>query len=161
MAFVRFFDDPARIKKKLEQDTFQGRYRLNAPGPGDNHPFWEDPNIRLQGWGANLLHNTTDFESELRGLNRRLNKDEIEVNNYKLNQTNLGMIPNYGTKDPFVEESRTTHPAWTYRNTCQDRWESPWINPLVYIDKPFQENIQTRILEKDGFIPIIQPSIHN
>jgi hypothetical protein len=159
MAFSRFFDDPARIKKRLEQDTFTARYQLNAPGPGDNLPFWEDPNIRLQSWGANLQQNTTDFESELRGLNRRLNKDEIEVNNYKLNQTNLGIVPNYGTKDPFVEESRATHPAWTYRNTCQDRWECPWVNPLVYIDKPFQENIQTRILEKDGFIPIIQPSI--
>jgi hypothetical protein len=163
MAFTRFFDDQARIQKKLEQDTFEGRYQLNVPGPGDNIPFWEDPNIRLQQWGANLQQNTTDFESELRGLTRKLNRDEIDVNNYKKNQIDLGSIPNYGTKDPFVEESRATHPAWTYRNVCQDRWESPWINPLsnTTIDKPFQENIQTRILEKDGFIPKIQSSIYS
>jgi hypothetical protein len=161
MALTRFFDDSARIKKKLENETFQGRYILNAPGPGDNIPFWEDPNIRLQHWGANLHQNTTDFESELRGLTRKLNRDLIDVNNYKLNQTNLGQNYIYGTKDPFVEESRTTHPAWMYKNVCQDRWESPWINPLSHLDKPFQDNIQTRILEKDGFIPIIQQSINS
>ena len=152
MAFSRFHDDPARIKKQLEQDTFPGRYQLNTPGPGDVLPFWEDPNIRLQRWGANLKTNTTDFESELRGMTRHLNHDEIELNDYKLNQTSMAS-PKYPVSEPFVEESRSTHPAWTYRNTWQDRWESPWINPLSQIEKPFQDNIQTRILEKDGFIP--------
>jgi hypothetical protein len=87
MAFSRFHDDPARIKQQLEQDTFPGRYQLNTPGPGDNLPFWEDPNIRLQRWGANLKTNTTDFESELRGMTRKLNHDEIGLNDYKLKQT--------------------------------------------------------------------------
>lgn len=153
MAFSRFHDDPARIKQQLEQDTFPGRYQLNTPGPGDNLPFYEDPNIRLQRWGANLKSNTTDFESELRGMTRKLNHDEIGLNDYKLKQTPMSS-PNYPIREPFVEESRSTHPAWTYRNTWQDRWESPWINPLSKIEKPFQDNIQTRILEKDGFIPV-------
>lgn len=160
MAFTRFYDDPARIKKRLEQDTFTSRYQLNIPGPGVDLPFWEDPNIRLQSWGANLHNNTTDFESELRGLTRKLNRDEIDKNDYKNNQTPMHSISdNNGIKESFVEESRATHPAWTYRNVCQDRWESPWINPLSHIEKPFHDNIQTRILEKDGFIPTIQPQI--
>lgn len=159
MAFTRFHDDPARIKKRLEQQTYIGRYQMNIPGPGTDLPFLEDPNIRLQYWGANLKTNTTDFESELRGITRKLNHDEIELNDYKLRQTTM-TTPYYETKEPFVEESRATHPAWTYRNVCQDRWESPWINPLVQIEKPFQENIQTRILEKDAFIPVVPSSIH-
>jgi hypothetical protein len=159
MAFTRFHDDPGRIKKQLEQDTFIGRYQLNVPGPGENNPFWEDPNIRLQSWGANLKTNSTNLESELRGMTRKLNRDLIEVNDFKINQT-LTTTPKYDVKESFVEESRTTHPAWTYRNVCQDRWESPWTNPLVFVDKPFQENIQTRILEKDAFIPILPVSIH-
>jgi hypothetical protein len=159
MAFSRFHDDPARIKKQLEQDTFPGRYQLNTPGPGDILPFWEDPNIRLQKWGANLKTNTTDFESELRGMTRKLNHDEIEINHYKLKQTPMS-TPNYQVREPFVEESRSTHPAWTYRNIWQDRWESPWVNPQCFSEKPFQDNIQTRILEKDAYIPIV-PNIHS
>ena len=38
-------------------------------------PFFEDPNVRLQQWGANLHNNTVEFESELRGLKRPLNRD--------------------------------------------------------------------------------------
>ena len=153
MAFSRFHDDPARIKKQLEQDTFPGRYQLNTPGPGDILPFLEDPNIRLQKWGANLKTNTTDFESELRGMTRKLNRDEIELNNYKLKQTPM-ISPSYEVKEPFVEETRTSHPAWTYRSVWQDRWESPWFNTQILSDKPFQDNIQTRLLEKDAFIPM-------
>lgn len=158
MAFTRFHDDPARIKKQLQESTYTGRYQIAVPGPGDHLPFWEDPNIRLQKWGANLHYGTTDFESELRGLTRPLNRDLVTLNNYNANPQIITIpVESYGVSQPFVEESRATHPAWMYRDVDIDRWESPWINPLVGIEKPFQENIQTRILEKDYF----QPNIPN
>ena len=72
MSFTRFHDDPVRIQKRLEESTFLGRYQLNKPGPGTKMPFFEDPNVRLQSWGANLHNNTIEFESELRGLKRPL-----------------------------------------------------------------------------------------
>jgi hypothetical protein len=155
MAFTRFHDDPARIKKSLEETTFIGRYQLNTPGPGDINPFWEDPNIRLQQWGANLHSNTVELESDFRGLTRRLNRDLIIENDYLKNGVNAPIIQNYGISQPFVEESRSTHPAWMYRENVSERWEEPWINPQYGLEKPFQDNIQTRLLEKDNYIPVI------
>lgn len=32
MAFTRFHDDPARIRKTLEESTFAQKYYLNTPG---------------------------------------------------------------------------------------------------------------------------------
>ena len=51
MAFTRFYDDPLRISKRLEESTFAGRYQLDMPGPGVDMPFEEDPHARLQKWG--------------------------------------------------------------------------------------------------------------
>ena len=155
MAFTRFHDDPARIKKQLQESTFVGRYQLDTPGQGTRLPFLEDPNIRLQKWGANLRDNTVQFESELFGLTRPLNRDSIE-SNYQLNQTPMSITPSsyYSSENPFIEESRATHPAWMFRDLEQPRWETPFLNPLANLEKPFHENIQTRILEKDSFVPI-------
>jgi len=155
MAFTRFHDDPARIQKSLEETTFIGRYQLNTPGPGASNPFWEDPNIRLQKWGANLHYNTVQLESDFRGLTRKLNHDLPVFNDYTMNSFDTKMISGYGYIHPFVEESRATHPAWTYRENARERWEEPWINPQYGLEKPFQENIQTRLLEKDNYVPVI------
>ena len=54
MSFTRFDYDECRTAKKLQELTGPGRYMLNTPGPGCNLCFYEDPQIRLQGWGANL-----------------------------------------------------------------------------------------------------------
>lgn len=157
MAFTRFHDDPARIQKQLQESTFAGRYQLNTPGQGTNLPFLEDPNIRLQKWGANLRDNTIQFESELFGLTRPLNRDLVDLNSHSRNQTQMMIHPSsyYSKETPFVEESRASHPAWTYRDLEQSKWETPFLNPLAHLEKPFHENIQTRILEKDFFIPTV------
>lgn len=158
MSFTRFHDDPVRIQKQLEESTFLGRYQLNKPGPGTQMPFFEDPNIRLQQWGANLHNNTIEFESELRGLTRTLNRDLPGKNNYK-DHTTPTYPQSFSKMNPFVEESRATHPAWMYRDLEQPKWETPFLNPQANLDKPFHENVQTRILEKDYFtpsVPIVQ-----
>ena len=157
MAFTRFHDDPARIQKQLDETTFIGRYQINTPGPGIQLPFLEDPNIRLQKWGANLRDNTVQFESELFGLTRPLNRDSVELNVYQQNKTPMSINPSsyYSSENPFVEESRASHPAWMYRDLEQSKWETPFLNHLVNLEKPFHNNIQTRILEKDYFIPTV------
>ena len=85
MSFTRFHDDPARVKKQLEESTYQGRYFLNKPGAGVDLPFFEDPHLRLQGWGANLHNNTVNLESDLYGLSRTLNRDQINATIIKKN----------------------------------------------------------------------------
>jgi len=152
MAFTRFHDDPNRIKKQVAESSFAGRYFLDTPGQGIDLPFMEDPQIRLQGWGASLRTNTVNLESDLYGLTRRINRDLITVNRYDKNATSSARVP-YKQSAPFVQESRATHPAWMYKDLEHSRWENPLLNPLNGIEKGFNENIQTRILEKDYFVP--------
>ena len=64
MSFTRFHDDPNRIKKQVNESSFAGRYALNTPGQGIDLPFSEDPQMRLQRWGANLRDNTVALESD-------------------------------------------------------------------------------------------------
>jgi hypothetical protein len=159
MSFTRFHDDPARIKKQVEESSFVGRYMLNAPGPGEDLPFFEDSQIRLQKWGANMRTNTVNLESDLLGLTRPLNRDHIELNDFKNSAVPTNARP-YSNSLPFIEESRATHPAWVYKDLEQNRWEAPFLNPLNGIEKQFEENVQTRILEKDYFHPQI-PIVSN
>ena len=153
MAFTRFHDDPARIRKQLAESTGLGRYLIDTPGPGINLPFYEDPQLRLQSWGANLQTNTVNLESELIGLGRPLLRDPME-NEYTKHLTQSTQL-SYSSANPFIEESRATHPAWTYRDLEHPRWELPWVNPQANTEKRFHDNIQTRILEKDYYTPRI------
>jgi hypothetical protein len=127
--------------------SFAERYYLDTPGPGINLPFFQDPQLRLQHWGANLQTNTVGVENDLFGMTRKLDRDS-ELNNYKSHAASSSM-PSYPSADPTVEESRASHPAWSYRSLEHPRWEEPWINPQANLEKKFQNNIQTRILEKD------------
>ena len=154
MAFTRFHDDPYRIKKQLEESSFAGRYHLNVPGPGLDLPFMEDPQIRLQRWGANVRTNTVNLESDLFGITRLLNRDLEGINEYTNSSVSTKPIT-YRDAKPIVDESRATHPAWMYRDIDYNRWESPHINPQNGLEKPFNENIQTRILEKDNYVPTV------
>ena len=154
MSFTRFHDDPNRIRKQSELSTFAGRYQLNTPGPGSDLPYFEDPQIRLEKWGANTMTNTVNLESDLFGLSRRLNRDLVDVNNYKTFSPECRPL-NFGNKPEFVEDSRASHPAWMYKDLEHSRWEKPFLNPLANLEKKFPNNVQTRILEKDNFVPSI------
>jgi len=153
MAFTRFHDDPARIRKQLSESSFPGRYNLNVPGPGSQMPFYEDPQLRLQKWGANLTTNTVNLESDLLGLTRQYTRDDVESNDYKKNRAETASLSStYANANPFVEESRASHPAWTFRDLEQTRWETPFLNPQANVEVQFPRNIQTRVLEKDNFV---------
>jgi hypothetical protein len=154
MSFTRFHDDPYRIKKQLQISSFPSRYHLNTPGQGVDLPFMEDPQVRMQKWGANLRNDTVNLESDLLGLTRKINRDLVDVNDYK-QHASVSSENSYRSAQPFVEESRATHPAWMYKDLEQPRWESPFLNPLNGLEKRFQDNIQTRILEKDRFVPSV------
>jgi hypothetical protein len=150
MASTRSFNDPIRQKKQTDISSYTGRYNLDVPGNGSSMPLQEDVQIRMQRWGANLRTNTLDIESDFRGLTRPLNRDYVDVNNYKMHAVKSSSI-DYSTSTSYVDESRATHPAWTYRETQLNRWELPWLNPLANVEKPFHNNINTRILEKDNY----------
>lgn len=155
MAFTSIKNEPCRIKKQLEISTNLGRYMNDVPGPGDDVAFCEDPHIRLQGWGANLRTNTINLESALLGLNRPLNHDCMEKNNYKDHQpSNRQYI--YGSSEPFVEQSRTIMPAWTLRDaeqgkTVPARWNYLHEDPQEHYGIPFVNCTNTRLGFKDNY----------
>ena len=78
MAFTRFNYDDSRTKKKLQESTGPGRYSLNMPGNGSTPCFFNDPQIRVQKWGANLMSVVNgapiDIDSDLTGRTRKLTK---------------------------------------------------------------------------------------
>jgi hypothetical protein len=154
MAFTRFNYDDSRTKKALQQSTDPGRWILNVPGNNLDFCYIEDPQIIIQKWGANLRTNTINLESDLKGVNRQINsRDCLGKDNY-INYN----VPNEAIKYPscnnlFTDQSRATHPAWWYRDLEQVDWGYPPLNPQVNTCLPFQNNLSTRILEKDYFTP--------
>lgn len=149
--FTRFHDDPLRIQKQLQESTDVGRYILNVPGNnGDKPLYMQDPHIRLTNWGANLRTNTVNLESDLKGLSRQLNHDCKNKNDYKYKSA-ISMPLVYSEATPFVDETRSSHPAFEYRELANKRWDYPLVDPQQNICKQFENNLNTRILEKDHY----------
>ena len=151
MSFTRFHDDPCRIEKHLQESTGPGRYQLNVPGNGDKPCFMEDPFIRLQQWGANLMTNPVDLDSDLKGLTRTLNRDCMPVNGHVEQSTNSQRVQ-YPSCLPMTEQPRATNPAWTARDLEQVDWYTLPLDPQENVCMPFANNLNTRILEKDYFV---------
>jgi hypothetical protein len=153
MAFTRFKYDDCRTKKSLQQATDPGRWILNVPGNGDKPFYMEDPQIIPQKWGGNLRTNVINLESDLRGVNRHLSRDCLGKDEYQKYN-----VPNQAIQYPTcstltTEQSRATNPAWWYRDLAQTDWSYPPLNPQTNVAIPFQNNLSTRILEKDYFTP--------
>jgi hypothetical protein len=153
MAFTRFKYDDCRTVKSLQQATDPGKWILDVPGNGPNPCYIEDPQIRVQKWGANLRTNTVNLESELMGVNRRINKNDCLQDTYeKYNVPNEEMsFPVCNSQ--FTQESRAIAPAWMVRDLEQVDWYYPPIDPQINTCIPFQNNLSTRILEKDYYTP--------
>ena len=153
MSFTRFHDDPARITKQLQQQTDQGRYVLDVPGNGVKPCFMMDPHIIPQKWGGNLWTHSTDIQSSLLGIDRQLNRDcFLEQDKYKRQTIHTSPI-DYPTCDSFLttEQSRTIMPAWTARDLTQNHAYFLSENPQSHTEMPFQNYLDTRILEKNSF----------
>jgi len=153
MAFTRFKYDDCRTIKALQQATDTGRWILNVPGNGDKPYYMEDPYIIPQKWAGNLRTNTIELENDLRGITRNLNRDCLGKNEYQRYN-----VPNEAIEYPTssqltTEQSRATNPAWWYRDLPQTDWQYPPLNPQANVCLPFQNNLSTRILEKDYFTP--------
>lgn len=151
MAFTRFHDDPCRITKKLEETTGIGKYNLNVPGNGSKPYFMDDPYFRMQKWGANLHTNTINLESDLRGLTRTANRDCLNQNNYQSHKVTSTPV-SYPSYNPITEQPRVSHPAWMVRDLEQVKWDILPLDPQENVCLPFQNNLDTRKLEKDNYI---------
>ncbi len=152
MSFTRFHDDPIRIKKQLQESTDVGKYFMDVPGNGSNPLFINDPYIRLQQWGGNLRTNTINLDSDLKGLTRKLNKDCVKKNNYLENCVRTNFVST-NTKQEITSQPRATHPSWELRDAEQVNWKILHLNPQEHTCMPFENNLNTRMLEKDYYVP--------
>ena len=153
MAFTRFHDDPCRITKQNQQMTDQGRWALNVPGNGDKPCFMNDPHIIPQKWGGNLWTNKVDVHSSLLGIDRKLTRGGcLDVYSKNLQKVNTEPIQYPICESLTTEQSRVTHPAWMSKDLEQANWQYLPKNPQENVFVPFQNNINTRILEKDYFV---------
>jgi len=153
MAFTRFHDDPCRIEKELQQSTDPGRWILNVPGNGSNPDYMADPHIRIQTWGGNLMTNCVNLESELRGYNKPISRDCLGKDEYTQFRVPSQSIVYPTNTALFTEESRAIMPAWTARDLAQPLWAILPLDPQENTCFPFQNNLSTRILEKEYFVP--------
>jgi len=152
MAFTRFKYDDSRTMKELQQSTDPGRWMLNVPGNGMTPHYMEDPHIRIQKWGGNLMTNHVDIENTLWGITLNNNKDYLDQSKYKKSVQASHKIYYPKNNNLFVDQSRITNPAWKYRNMEINNWEEP----LLYIESiqmiPHESHqINSRNLEKDLF----------
>ena len=152
MAFTRFKYDDSRTIKELQQSTDQGRWILNVPGNGTKPHYMEDPNIRIQKWGGNLMTNHVDIENSLFGINMNNNRDYLDQSKYKKNAKTSEKIYYPNNNDLYVDQSRMTDPAWEYRNIETSNWLEPLVNvePLHMISHNSHQ-LNSRNLEKDSY----------
>ena len=152
MAFTRFHDDPARITKRLQQQTDPGRWILDVPGNGEKPCFALDPQIIPQKWAGNMWTNSIDIHSSLLGIDKRVNRDCLEQDKYKRQTIHSSPI-DYPVCDTFLttEQSRSIMPAWTARDLTQNHAYILPNNPQAHTEMPFKSYMDTRILEKNNF----------
>ena len=157
MTFTRFNYDECRTAKLLQESTGPGKYILNTPGIGCKPSYIDRPEIRLQKFGGNLRYvpfgHPIDIDSDLIGITRKLSRDCIEEK-YPQKGTIFSSKVNYPINNNLHKsESRTTHPVWMYRDLEQTRKYPLFFDPQTNVYKPFENNLNTRILEKDYHIP--------
>lgn len=150
MSFTRFHDDTCRRLKQVQESTDPGLYYLNVPGNGVRPHYLDNNFVRLQKWGGNLSNNPVTIESDLRGLTRTLTRDHIIKNSYENNKVVNEMV-NYPRNNTQTDQSRATHPAWTFRDKQQMRYDILFLNPQENLCLSFHNNLNTTLLEKDYF----------
>ena len=152
--FSSIRNDLGRLRKEAEMSSYTSRYHLCTPGPGIDAPIPDDVHVGLQSWAGNWAGNRIDLESDLHGQTRVLNRDHLNGAEYQAHATVLQPAVRYTRENPFVEETRASHPVWMYRGVEIPRWEEPWINPqaLNAIERPFSTNIQSKQLDRDAYM---------
>ena len=150
MAFSR--DDNAKTLCKLNEQNKGLGYMLNVPGNGLYPDYFNDPQIRLQKFGANLSRNVVDINSELLGVSKQLDRDHFVKNTRDPN-----FSPYYdkysfpAINSEITQQPRATEPAWQIRGLEKYNWDYPLFNPQTHIERNFANNINSRQLEKDQY----------
>ena len=156
MAFTRAYDDKDRVNTFLQQDVNNLKYMVNVPGNGTRPYYIEDPQVRLQKFGANISSNIVDINSGLKGMDKVLSRDGNCPNNGR--GGNSSSFDNHYSRLCFptvssaiTDQPRATEPAWALRDLEANRWNYLHSNPQNHIEVEFVNNVSSRILEKNNY----------
>lgn len=148
MAFTR--DDNNKTKLNVERANESLSYMLNVPGNGTHPEFIADPQIRLQGFAANISTNIVDINSMLLGVNKQLDRDCSIQNTRDNNFNDTYKLYNFPVKTSAItDQPRTINPAWQIRDLEQSNWNYLHTNPQQNTEILFENNINARMAEKD------------
>jgi hypothetical protein len=108
-------------------------------------------------WGASLNSQfiKTDVESDLLNLNRPTTKticNQYDPTTDKINQAESELMKEESFPQTF---SRLVDPPCTMRSTGWNRWEWLCENPQENAMMPFDNNITSRLQQKDQYRPCI------
>jgi hypothetical protein len=87
-----------------------------------------------------------------------LNRDYLGQNNYQKKAVTTSPV-SYPVCGGGTDQSRATHPAWLSRDLEQVNWYSLPLDPQANVCIPFQNNLSTRILEKETFVAKAPPPL--
>jgi len=154
MAFTRFHDDTSRILKSNIETTSICNYTFNVPSnTNTKNVYIDDPHIRMQKSGGTQYNGMIELEGQLKQMDRGNSRDFIENQYNTKNPVNhrLRKIQIYELNKSVTDETRSTHPSWTYRSLQQYRpsilFEDPQKNYLI----KFENNLDTNIIAKDNY----------
>ena len=148
MASTRINYDESRTVNRLERSTNPGRYVLDVPGNGEQPYYIADSYVRMQRWGANRMTNVCDIESQLFNITKPLTRCGRKIEPVK----NTSKIHYPTVNASITEQPRTSLPAWLVRdNETMVDPKVLFMDPQENVAMAFQNNVATRLLEKDFF----------
>jgi len=164
MSFNRANYDTCATKQNLVESVRPGEYRMNPPTKCVESCYPSDPSIRLQKTGNSIDQSQylVDIQSEMWGITRKASKCASErVQPCGTNQVMYGKectdesLKHYKDCENGVEYTRLSNPSCTLRGTGWNRWEWLCQNPQERVARPFDWNIDTRLVAKDNHRPCV------
>jgi hypothetical protein len=156
-SFNRRRYDGCKTTDDLRLTTGPGRYQLDVPNGYCDASYVKEPTTRQQRWGASLnaQYIKTDVESDLLNMSRPTTRTACGQYNPQTNKVNQGStVPPKETSFPQVF-SRLIDPPCTGRAQGWNRWEWLCDNPQETVMVPFDNQVTTRLQQKDQFRPCI------
>lgn len=150
MALTRCWYDKDRINTCLDRDIYSQTYMLNVPGNGTRPSLIDDPHVRLQKFGANISSNIVDINSNLKGIDRQLDRDCVDNSN-KLSDGLYFRDTFPAISSAITDQPRAMIPAWQLRDLEQNNWDYLHTNPQNNTEILFANNLSSRILVKDTY----------
>lgn len=145
--FTRTKDRRDKIEYDLQVMSHNNNHTFNTPGNGTTLAYMNNPNIRLQKWGANIRTNMTEIEQDLRGLTRTLNRDVLNEYEYNKNAAISNPIAfetvSIKNENPNINENKCD-----IRNKCLKNNRDEYLHHNPQKNIRFIKPTSTRYVEK-------------